>query len=91
MESLGKNPEGQRAMATVVTLTDETSLGGIRWSELKAQAMLEEASGDEIEVQQWYRRLQNSEKDLLNSLIVSQRQQGNMKALEPVRFIMRNV
>ena len=53
--------------------------------------MLEEASGDELEVQLWYRRLENSEKELLNSLIVSQRQQGNMKPLEPVRFIMRNV
>lgn len=53
--------------------------------------MLEEASGDELEVQHWYRRLENSEKELLNSLIVSQRQQGNMKPLEPVRFIMRNV
>lgn len=36
LELLGKNPEGQRAMATVVTLTDETSIGGIRWTELKA-------------------------------------------------------
>lgn len=50
MENLGKEPEGDRAMATIVTLSDATLLNGNRWSELKAQAMLDEASGELLEV-----------------------------------------
>ena len=50
MENLGKEPEGDRAMATIVTLSDATMLNGNRWSELKAQAMLDEASGELLEV-----------------------------------------
>ena len=50
MENLGKEPEGDRAMATIVTLTDDTMLNGTRWSELKAQAMLDEASEELFEV-----------------------------------------
>ena len=55
MENLGKDPEGELAMATIVNLSDDTILNGVRWSELKTQAMLEEASGELLEVQEWYR------------------------------------
>ena len=53
--------------------------------------MIEEASGSSLAAQERYSSLKPSEKELLNSLVQSQKQQGDLKELKPVRFILRNI
>ena len=59
-------------------ISDETIIGGTSWNVLKTKAMQ-----DDYDKQEWFKQLDEDEKDQVDILREVQKEQGDMQALEP--------
>ena len=66
-----------------IIASDETKVAGQAWKVLKHQAMK-----DGFEFEEWYKSLNESDKELVIQLIDSQKAQDDMGELKPIRIFL---